>query len=307
MIGPRICPACHGASFRRRAVIAGLVTHTCVGCSLILSEIDRRGETVTEFALVDEPSYLRSVGEARRRQARDILGLLSRHVEAGASVLDVGCSFGFFLLEAQAVGFEVRGIEPDAQAFERARSLLGDDVVRRGLLSPETADASSADVVCTLDVIEHIAPEELDGFAAQVAATLAPGGIWVIKVPTTEGLYYRASDLLARVGLGGRSVTRLWQTRYEYPHLVYFDRANLTTWLARNGFSVIDHVYPQEVPTTAVIDRLTHDRDIGRARAYALAPAVVAINALEAVRRRSDALVVLARRTSADRPAGVAA
>jgi len=59
---------------------------------------------------------------------------------------------------------------------------------------------------------------------------------------------------------------------------------------------VIDHRYLQEVRNATVIDRLTTDRDIGRVRAYLLAPGVVGVNLVEALRQRSDSLVVLARR-----------
>ena len=89
---------------------------------------------------------------------------------------------------------------------------------------------------------------------------------------------------------------RLWQTDYEFPHTVYFNRASLQMWLKRHGFAVVDTCYLPEVPIRTVIDRLTHDGDIKRAQAYALVPAVAVINALERLRRRSDALVVLARR-----------
>jgi 2-polyprenyl-3-methyl-5-hydroxy-6-metoxy-1,4-benzoquinol methylase len=245
---------------------------------------------------VDEAAYRRSVGEVRRRQAVDILSLLRRHVSVGATLLDVGCSFGFFLLEARRAGFDVRGVEPDLQAFEGARAVLGDGVVSLGLLSPETAAPGSSDVVCTLDVIEHIAPPEQETFARQIAETLAPGGIWVIKVPTTEGLYYKLSDLLVRARLGASFVRRLWQTRYEFPHLVYFSRASLIRWLHRYGFEVIAHRYLQEVPNDTVVDRLTTDHDISRSRALLLAPVVVGVNLIEAARRKSDSLVVLARR-----------
>jgi len=293
----RTCPACGGRSFRDRHVLPGLTTHTCAVCELIQSTIEPPRDPLTEFALVDEAAYLASMGAVRRRQAGEILSLLRPHVPAGARVLDVGCSFGFFLLEARREGFDVRGIEPDRQAFERSNAALGRDVVRHGLFSADTADPGAADVICTLDVIEHIPPEQHESFARLVAASLAPGGIWVIKVPTTEGLYYLLSDLLVRIAprIGASFVRRLWQTRYEFPHLVYFARRNLTRWLGRHGFEVVAHRYLQEVPNRTIPDRLTTDHEIGRPLAYLLAPVVMGINVVESIRHRSDSLVVLAR------------
>jgi 2-polyprenyl-3-methyl-5-hydroxy-6-metoxy-1,4-benzoquinol methylase len=292
----RRCPACGGTAFRSRD-LPGLTTRSCRQCGLILGEIEHRDDAVPEFALIDQDAYLSSVGAVRRRQANDILSLLRPHVRDGATLLDVGCSFGFFLVEARRRGFDVRGIEPDPQAFELARTSLGDDVVRHGRFSTETAASSWADVICTLDVIEHIPIEEHEAFARLVTGSLKPGGIWVIKVPTTEGLYYRLSDLLVRVwpAIGSTFVQRLWQTRYEFPHLVYFGRPNLTTWLERHGFEVLDHRYLQEVPNHTVVDRLTTDHDIARPLAYLLVPAVIGINLVESLRGKSDSLVVLAR------------
>jgi SAM-dependent methyltransferase len=264
---------------------------------LIFSSIDRSGPAVPEFALVDEDAYLRSVGETRRLQGGQILEALNGHVPHGSRLLDVGCSFGFFLLAARRAGFQVRGIEPDPQAHEYARRLLGDDVVVHGSLDRSTAHPGSADIVSTLDVIEHIPPEQHETFAGLVRETLSPGGVWVIKVPSTEGLYYKLSDLLARISpaMGASLIRRMWQTRYEYPHLVYFSLHSLSVWLDRFGFGVVAHRYLPEVPSRTVIDRLTTDGDINRAKAYAIAPAVLGVNLAESLRGKSDGLVVFAR------------
>lgn len=280
-----------------RQILPDLGTRTCLSCGLILGAIDRSRPAVAEFALVDQDAYLRSVGETRRLQAGQILETLNGHVPAGSRLLDVGCSFGFFPLAAREAGFQIRGIEPDPQAYEHARRLLGDDVVVRGILDGTTAPPRSADIVSTLDVVEHIPPEEHETFAGTIRETLTPGGVWVIKVPSTEGLYYRLSDLLARIypRVGASLIRRMWQTRYEYPHLVYFSLHSLSMWLERFGFRVVAHRYLPEVPSRTVIDRLTTDGDINRVKAYAVAPAVLGVNVVEALRGRSDGLVVFAR------------
>jgi trans-aconitate methyltransferase len=294
---PARCSACGGSAFTDRRILTDLRTRTCVSCGLIFSAIERSGPAVPEFALVDQDAYLRSVGETRRVQATRILEALTRHVPRGARLVDVGCSFGFFLLAARRAGFQVRGIEPDPQAFEYASRLLGDDVVRHGILDGSTAPPRSADIVSTLDVIEHIPPGEHEAFAATVRETLTPQGVWVIKVPSTEGLYYKLSDTLARVypRAGASLIRRMWQTRYEYPHLAYFSLASLSVELERLGFSVLAHRYVPEVPTRTVIDRLSTDGDISRGKAWLVAPVVAGVNLVESLRGKSDGLVVFAR------------
>lgn len=294
---PDRCSACDGSEFTDRRILPDLLTRTCASCGLVFSAIEWSGPSVAEFTLVDQDTYLRSVGETRRLQARPILEVLSRYAAPGARLLDVGCSFGFFLLAARRAGFQISGIEPDLQAHDYACRLLGDDVVRHGVLDGESLEPRSADIISTLDVIEHIPPAEHDAFAATVRQTLTPQGVWVIKVPTTEGLYYKLSDLAVRTypRAGARLIRRMWQTRYEYPHLVYFSLRSLTTELERLGFMVITYRYVPEVPTRTVIDRLSTDGDISRRAAWIAAPAVVAVNLIESVRGKSDGLVVFAR------------
>ena len=293
----RCCPACGGTDFADRRIDDFLYTHTCASCGLILSSMRRRKPKLGQYANVDLRAYLTSVGALRHEQSSEILAFLAPHVRPGARVLDVGCGFGSLLLRAKEAGYAVAGIEPDEHASALACDALGSDVVKCGTLQQVPLPAGSADVVATLDVLEHVAPAEQAAFARAMAEVLAPGGIWAIKVPSTEGLYYRLSAMVARVAprLGVTLMRRLWQTDYEFPHTVYFDRRSLQRWLQRHGFTVVDFRYLPEVPIRTIIDRLTHDGDISRAQAYCLVPAVAAINMLEWLRRRSDALVVLAR------------
>lgn len=293
----RCCPACGGSGFADRRVADSLYTHTCRSCGLILSSMARRKPKLAQYANVDLRAYLASVGALRDEQSSRILAFLAPYVSPGARVLDVGCGFGSLLLRAREAGYTVAGIEPDEHACASACEVLGSDVVKRGTLQQVQPPAGSADVIATLDVLEHVPPAEHPAFARMMADVLAPGGIWAIKVPSTEGLYYRLSATLARVapGIGATFMRRLWQTDYEFPHTVYFDRRSLQCWLQRHGFTIVDFRYLPEVPIRTIIDRLTHDGDISRAQAYCLAPAVYAINVIEWLRRRSDALVVLAR------------
>jgi SAM-dependent methyltransferase len=293
----RECPSCGARTFVDRRPLPDLETHTCRACGLILSTVHRTDAAVSEFALVDEEAYIRSVGATRRIQAAQILAWLTRYVPPRQTLLDVGCSFGFFLDEARRRGFRVAGIEPDRQAYASAVRLLGEGVVTLGTFGPSTVAPGSVDVVSSLDLIEHIPAEQHGGFAAAVSRALLPGGVWVIKVPTTEGLFYKISRSLAGAlpSIGGSMLRRMWQTRYEYPHLVYFSLRTLSLWLRRFGFTVLAHDYVPEVPTSTVIDRLTTDGDISRSRAYAIAPAVVLANAIDTLRRKTDSLVVIAR------------
>ena len=291
------CPGCGGSGFAERYVADFLHTRTCQSCGLILGSTSRHKPKLGQYANVDLRAYNGSVGVLRHEQSADIIEFLRPHVPRGARVLDIGCGFGPFLLRARDAGYAVAGIEPDAHASAGACRLLGEGTVKQGTLLQVRPPARSADVVATLDVLEHVPLEEHAAFARTVANVLTPGGIWAIKVPSSEGLYYRLSAMLAGTvpHIGATYLRRLWQAEYEFPHTVYFDLRSLRSWLRRHGFAVVAHRFLPEVPVRRIIDRLTHDGDIGRLQAYAMVPSVCVINAIEWIRRRSDALVVLAR------------
>jgi SAM-dependent methyltransferase len=257
-----------------------------------------------EFSRINEAEYHRAVTAVRQRQAPAIIALAKRHRPRGTDWLDVGCSFGAFLSEVKREGFNVFGVEPDRTAFQHARRLLGDDAVRHGSLEVETRADESADVVSMLDVLEHIPAAALPDFARLIHRTLRPGGLWLLKVPSTEGLYFQLAHRLRPIVRGAMAgpIRRLWQLEYEYPHAVYFNERSLGRYLDRQGFQPVETMYLEEVPNDTVRDRLRIDGTIGRTHARLLAPVVRLVNWTERWRVKSDAMVMLARRTESVRP-----
>ena len=153
---PGACPGCDGTRFRSRVVADGLVTFTCESCGLILSSMNRRKPKMGQYANVDLRAYLSSVGVLREEQSSAILSFLRPHAPRAARVLDVGCGFGSFLIQAREAGYGVAGVEPDADACAGACKILGEGAVKQGTLHDVRPPAGSADVVTTLDVLEHV-------------------------------------------------------------------------------------------------------------------------------------------------------
>jgi SAM-dependent methyltransferase len=273
-----MCPVCGGERFEPRTV-AGVAFKRCAGCGLRLAAFGPgKG---TNYADVDDAAYVQSIAVVRRAQSTAIVDAVREHVRAG-EWLDVGCGYGVVLEAARHAGFAVRGIEPNAKAAAAARERI--PTIEQGLLTEAT---NAADVLSTLDVIEHL--HDLDAFA-RLAARKARK-LWVIKVPSSEGLFFKVAHAL-RIG---SAVRRLWQSEYEDPHTVYFDRATLTRFLKKHGFDVLAVHYLEEVPTGTVVDRLTLDGAMSRSKAMLAVPLFFAINLLERLRGKSDALLVLAR------------
>ncbi|HET7435463.1 MAG TPA: class I SAM-dependent methyltransferase [Thermoanaerobaculia bacterium] len=263
-----------------------LLIRVCGGCSLFTSDIE--SSDATSYAHFDAATYDAAIGDLRRKQTRDVLQFARGHVRGG-EWLDVGCGPGFLLAEAAAAGFHVRGIEPDANAVTRARSLVGAHCIREGMFGD--AEEQPVDVLSTLDVLEHIAPDDVPNFVATIRSSLRADGAWLIKVPSAEGLCFQLAHALRL----SRVIERLWQVGYASPHRLYFTRASLQRLLERHGFRVHDWRHVQELPLRSAIPRLTLAGTVSRARAIMALPAVAAMNVIDAMRGKADSLLVLAR------------
>lgn len=272
------CPLCSNERFHTKTV-TGVTIHRCRTCGLRTSPVgERRG---TSYDGVDTKDYLQSIGCVRQGQGQEVVAL-ARQYGAEGEWLDVGCGYGYVLDAARMAGFRIRGIEPDATAVNATR-MRGIDV-HHGRLDETTPPA---DIVSTLDVLEHL--DDINAFAQLVKSKTR--GLWLIKVPSSDGLFYRIAHALHLRS----AVERLWQTQYEHPHTVYFDESTLSRFLRQHGFDVLAIRYLDEVPTKTIVPRLTLAGDMPRWKAWLAVPVFLVINLIERLRRRSDALVVLAR------------
>jgi SAM-dependent methyltransferase len=276
------CPVCGGDRLAARTV-AGLALRRCLDCGVHLAAFAEAKDA--SYGTVDPQAYRESIGLVRQQQAASIVALVREHVAEG-DWLDVGCGFGYAVDAARRAGYSARGVEPNADAAQAARERGVN--VEHGTLTEAT---HGADVISTLDVLEHM--DDVNAFARLVGRKARR--LWVIKVPSSDGLYFRVAH---RLGIAS-AVERLWQSGYEHPHRVYFNEASLGRFLRGHGFDVAATRYLQEIPTRTVTDRLTLDRKIPRWLARLAVPVVSSINLIEHLRARSDALLVLATPSAA--------
>jgi 2-polyprenyl-6-hydroxyphenyl methylase/3-demethylubiquinone-9 3-methyltransferase len=115
--------------------------------------------------------------EARHRNPW-LGGEIARTFARPARVLDLGCGAGFLANELAARGHAVTGIDPTPENLDVARAYD-----RTGRVDYVRGDArelpfatASFDVVCAMDLLEHVAdPERV---IAEAARVLAPGGLF---------------------------------------------------------------------------------------------------------------------------------
>jgi len=117
--------------------------------------------------------------EQRRVQYQQDAEFLRRFVTTG-TILDVGCSGGFFL-DALGSGFSRMGLEIDAEAARFAGETFGLDV-RPETLGQDSLDAGQFDVVIFRGVIEHI--YDPGAALARASTLLSPNGrLYICATP----------------------------------------------------------------------------------------------------------------------------
>jgi len=181
---------------------------------------------------------IEGVEELRRRNFASLLDWVQRHRELkGARLLEVGCSTGTFLLEARSRGSEVRAIEPELKAVLRARELGFE--VDHGFFPTDLSCEGPFDIVVFNDVFEHL-PNPRESLAA-ARDLITKSGLFVLNLPSSNGVLYRTAEVLDRLGISG-ALERLWQRGLSSPHLSYFNGGNLHEFLTRNSdLEILEH------------------------------------------------------------------
>lgn len=217
------CLVCGGTRAHEVLAQQGYRTVACVRCGF---EFVYPTPTVAQLAAYYDQSYAvpltRDADNPARHRAR--LAELERWMPARGRLLEVGCSYGYGLAEAQARGWQVAGVELSPTASQYAREHFGLDVFSGDLLDAPLADASF-DAAVMWHVLEHTHDPRAQ--LERLHALLRPGGVLGLRVPNARSL-------------GARAAGRSWLWRSLPAHLWYFSAATLPRLLGQCGFEMLD-------------------------------------------------------------------
>lgn len=271
---------------------------TCAECGFVTGVFQiQRGSG--DYQRIDMAKYQQSIGVMRRSEAKELVRLVDANVPPERTWYDIGCGIGSVLKEALTAGYAVSGVEPDALARRIASESLDGAALDREFDERAVPDESQG-VISMLDVLEHIAPENLADMAALVRAKLVPGGLWLLKVPSTDGLFYRLAQVAAAMSARAASpvLRRLWMMNYISPHRIYFRESTLRRFVTRYGFETVGVRYMSAIPTGTILSRLRFDDTIPAWLTFVMAAPIAVLNFVEALRHKTDSLILLARKTN---------
>ena len=111
----------------------------------------------------------------------------------GRAILDVGCGAGWLVRHLAAGGANAVGVDPLADALERARAEdRGDGRTRyvAGAAELLPFDDASFDAVVFFNSLHHVPPEQLDAALAEAVRVLRHGGELHVQEPLAEGALF---------------------------------------------------------------------------------------------------------------------
>jgi 2-polyprenyl-3-methyl-5-hydroxy-6-metoxy-1,4-benzoquinol methylase len=219
----RTCPICDE---KQVEVWASLRQHTyirCTRCQLVwLAEIPSEAELHAYYNSAYEVDRL-SHSEKMRRQGPLLLSLIEKDLDERRNLLEVGCSYGYFLELARNRGWTVEGLEISREASTWARDRLQLSV-RTGSLEEHGASWRACfDAVALFHVLEHHRhPRTL---LEQTRDVLRMGGRILLRTPN-------AASWAARI------CRSQWEWLSPPAHIYLFTPASLKGLLQSVGFKI---------------------------------------------------------------------
>lgn len=170
--------------------------------------------------------------EARARLVPHFRHRFGRHLPADrrAAILEIGCGSGAFLSFLHGQGYRhLTGVDLSPQQVDLASALGLADVVQEDAVSFLRDRPGRFDLICGLDVLEHVPKPDLLDLLDGVRAALRPGGRFIAQTSNAD------SPFAGRFRYG------------DLTHELSFTASSIRQALRAAGFARIN-VYPLEPP-----------------------------------------------------------
>lgn len=218
----RRCPLCGSDVIRTKFTADGFTIRGCRGCGVAFVANVMTPETLAgyyesaasdEFVYTaDNVTFLNHYYSVLKQEITRLTG------KTTGTILDVGCSAGYFLDLMQ--GWDRHGIEISPKEAEIARSKYG-DAIFTGVIENYPVRDGFFDVIALQDVLDHC----IDPVRVMHAChtMLKPDGLIVVKVHDISCLYARITG------------KRFYAILPPF-HLFYFSKKPLAWMLEKTGF-----------------------------------------------------------------------
>ena len=209
----------------------GKPVRKCLRCGCGVLDVELTAESVASFYSnsyfsEEHPAYFTNL-EQQIADPTNLANLLLDRLAAfvnlnGARFLDIGCAAGVLLAAARNRGADVLGLEISESAAEMARKVFEVEVLC-GRLEDHSLPTATFDVVCMIDVIEHVLWPRQD--MEIVSRILKQGAVVCLLTPN-----FRTYRIFGKRWHGFNA---------SYEHILYFDRKSLSLLLEANDLKPV--------------------------------------------------------------------
>ncbi len=240
------CPVCNHSPIHTIHVKNGYHIGKCDSCSLLLVRNPPTKQELLALYSFDAGYHkeFETNHELQREKlstARYDLNMMEKHLnrQTPGSLLDIGCSTGFFLRVAQEKGWHCKGVELSKDTAKIASEKYSLDVFQ-GELAEQPFREEEFDVITLWDVIEHL--EDPLKTLNDIQHILKKDGIIVFRTPNADGLFPVLS--LSIAGLTGQ-----WPHATPPGHLFQFSRRSIKRLLEESNFEIIK-IIDERIPVS---------------------------------------------------------
>jgi 2-polyprenyl-3-methyl-5-hydroxy-6-metoxy-1,4-benzoquinol methylase len=215
------CPVCLSVDIKDKYRIADYTLTKCLRCSALFVR-EKLTEDYLAKIYVQDPTYEGDNQRCLNYYYNKIKLEIGRRIPMKGTLLDVGCSSGYFLNLME--GWERHGIEISEKSSREARENT-DNNIFTGSLSAYPLKRNYFDVISLQDVFDHfINPYES---LIKCSDMLKPNGLLIIKVHDISCLYAK---------IAGTNFYAILPPS----HTFYYNRKSLGYILDRVNFKIVD-------------------------------------------------------------------
>jgi len=243
LTAPEICFLCKSADYNVFYDTSPFRTVKCSSCGLarVMPMPDEKQRQAVNTSTYSTEEYRDRYFKDRKnftRWFRDKLKLIETYKPQKGRILDIGCSYGFFVEEALRRGWDACGCEINPVTGGHSRERLKERVCV-GDLDAMSFTGAGFDVITLWDVLEH--QPDPSAFLSRVKKYLKEDGIICLQVPNFDGYISR---------LKGKN----WDWLTPGDHLYFFTPATLAKTAESAGF--VQSYFETWEPTRYFIDSL---------------------------------------------------
>jgi len=248
------CDLCGGDEFeqlielKQKVILPGSVIR-CHNCHMMLKIPLPDKETLEKLYGIDyarHPYFCNRqshINEDLDLLILEIKNQLSGNGARSFRLLDIGCGAGELLVKARQAGFETVGVEP-CMHFVKILETGNHEHIPE-LFENVTLPGNSFDVVCMMEVLEHVTSPGL--VLSRAKALLRKNALLLLKIPNYASSIVKMSWVLRRFGLGYLKSTPIDILFGEY-HTYFFTPAIMKAYLRKYGFDPVLIQYKRYCP-----------------------------------------------------------